>query len=105
MEQSLKIKPTVYVGLGTTGMEILNHLRRLNHQEYGEAGLPIFRYVSIETDAGKTGIDPKLMTIALSLVMKTVCLRILGVGTRHVRTKSMRLSTQRFPVPNLFVPG
>lgn len=60
MEQSLKIKPTVYVGLGTTGMEILNHLRRLNHQEYGEAGLPIFRYVSIETDAGKTGIDPQI---------------------------------------------
>lgn len=60
MEQSLKIKPTVYVGLGTTGMEILNHLRRLNHLEYGKAGLPIFRYVSIETDAGKTGIDPQI---------------------------------------------
>ncbi len=60
MEQSLKIKPTVYVGLGTTGMEILNHLRRLNHLEYGHAGLPIFRYVSIETDAGKTGIDPQI---------------------------------------------
>ena len=60
MEQSLKIKPTVYVGLGTTGMEILNHLRWLNHREYGEAGLPIFRYVSIETDAGKTGMDPRI---------------------------------------------
>ena len=60
MEQSLKIKPTVYVGLGTTGMEILNHLRRLNRREYGKAGLPIFRYVSIETDAGKTGIDPQI---------------------------------------------
>lgn len=54
----LKIRPTVYVGLGTTGMEILNRLRRLNHQEYGAAGLPIFRYVSIETDAGKSGRIP-----------------------------------------------
>lgn len=60
MEQSLKIRPTVYVGLGTTGMEILNHLRRLNHLEYGQAGLPIFRYVSIETDAGKSGRIPMI---------------------------------------------
>ena len=60
MEQSLKIRPTVYVGLGTTGMEILNRLRWLNHREYGEAGLPIFRYVSIETDAGKNGKDPRV---------------------------------------------
>ena len=54
----LKIRPTVYVGLGTTGMEILNHLRQLNHLEYGQAGLPIFRYVSIETDASKSGRIP-----------------------------------------------
>ncbi len=60
MEQSLKIRPTVYVGLGTTGMEILNHLRRLNHLEYGQAGLPIFRYVSIETDASKSGRIPMI---------------------------------------------
>ena len=56
----LKIRPTVYVGLGTTGMEILNHLRRLNHLEYGQAGLPIFRYVSIETDASKSGRIPMI---------------------------------------------
>ena len=51
----LKIRPTVYVGLGTTGTEIINHLRALNHKEYGYAGLPIFRYISIETDAGNNG--------------------------------------------------
>lgn len=56
----LKIRPTVYVGLGTTGMEILNHLRQLNHLEYGQAGLPIFRYVSIETDASKSGRIPMI---------------------------------------------
>ena len=52
---TMKIRPTLYVGLGTTGTKILNHLRGLNHQEYGQAGLPIFRYISIETDGSKDG--------------------------------------------------
>ena len=56
----LKIRPTVYVGLGTTGTEIINHLRALNHKEYGKAGLPIFRYISIETDAGNNGQLPDI---------------------------------------------
>ena len=52
---SMKIRPTMYVGLGTTGVEILNHLRELNFQEYGIAGIPIFRYTSIETDESNNG--------------------------------------------------
>ena len=55
MEKSLTIRPTLYIGLGTTGTEILDNLRDRNFQEYGRAGLPIFRYVSIETDRGNTG--------------------------------------------------
>lgn len=55
MEKSLTIRPTLYIGLGTTGTEILDNLRERNFQEYGRAGLPIFRYVSIETDRGNTG--------------------------------------------------
>ena len=45
------IKPTLFVGLGTTGTNILKSLRQLMSEEYGHAGLPIFRYVAIETDA------------------------------------------------------
>lgn len=56
----MKIRPTLYVGLGTTGTDILNHLRVLNHQEYGRAGLPIFRYVSIETDNSSDGTTPQI---------------------------------------------
>ena len=55
MEKALTIRPTLYIGLGTTGTEILDNLRERNFQEYGRAGLPIFRYVSIETDRGNTG--------------------------------------------------
>ena len=57
---NMKIRPTLYVGLGTTGVEILNYLRELNLNEYGQAGLPIFRYVSIETDENNTGKRPHI---------------------------------------------
>ena len=34
------IRPTLFVGLGTTGTNILKYLRRLMFEEYGRAGLP-----------------------------------------------------------------
>jgi len=48
----MAIKPTLFVGLGTTGTKILMNLRELMSEEYGNGGLPIFRYIAIETDAG-----------------------------------------------------
>ena len=59
-EGRMKIRPTLYVGLGTTGKEILNYLRELNYQEYGHSGLPIFRYISIETDNSSDGTTPQI---------------------------------------------
>ena len=44
------IRPTLFIGLGTTGTKILKSLRQLMFEEYGHAGLPIFRYIAIETD-------------------------------------------------------
>ncbi|MCY4553657.1 MAG: hypothetical protein OXC79_08280 [Candidatus Poribacteria bacterium] len=46
------ITPTLFVGLGTTGTKILMRLRELMYEEYGHGGLPIFRYIAIETDQG-----------------------------------------------------
>ena len=43
------ITPTLFVGLGTTGKNILVELRKLMVEEYGQAGLPLFRYIAIET--------------------------------------------------------
>ena len=54
------IKPTLFVGLGTTGTNIIKSLRQLMFEEYGHAGLPIFRYIAIETDGNEKGIDPEL---------------------------------------------
>ena len=53
------IKPTIFVGLGTTGTDILKTLRELMSEEYKKAGLPIFRYVSIETKDTETGDNSK----------------------------------------------
>ena len=55
------IKPTLFIGLGTTGLKILKRLRQLIFEEYGQEGLPIFRYVSIETDSGIDGTDDSLI--------------------------------------------
>ena len=54
------IRPTLFVGLGTTGTKILKSLRQLLFEEYGHAGLPVFRYISIETDGDEKGEDPEL---------------------------------------------
>ena len=53
------IKPTLFVGLGTTGTNILKTLRLLMSEEYRDSGLPIFRYVSIETREAETGDNPR----------------------------------------------
>ena len=49
------IKPTIFVGLGTTGTEILKQLRQLMSEEFEDFGLPIFRYISVETRDAETG--------------------------------------------------
>lgn len=54
------IKPTLFVGLGTTGTKIIKSLRQLMFEEYGHAGLPVFRYIAIETDGAEKGEDPEL---------------------------------------------
>ena len=46
----VNINPSIFVGIGTTGLRILEALRRLFYEEFGVAGLPCFRYVVLETD-------------------------------------------------------
>ena len=44
------ITPTLFIGLGTTGTNILKELRKLMSEEYRHLGLPLFRYIAIETN-------------------------------------------------------
>ncbi|HAW49905.1 TPA: hypothetical protein DCX16_03020 [bacterium] len=44
------ISPSIFIGLGSTGMDILEHLQMLILEEYGISSLPIFKYLAIETN-------------------------------------------------------
>jgi len=51
------IIPSLFVGLGTTGTDILMELRRLIFEEFGEPGLPVIKMVAIETNNNKGTTD------------------------------------------------
>lgn len=46
----LNINPCIFVGIGTTGLKILEEVRHLFYEEFGVAGLPCFRYLVLETN-------------------------------------------------------
>jgi len=54
------LRPTLFIGLGTTGGKILTYLRRHMFEEYSHLGLPVFRYVVIETNEGDRWVDTEL---------------------------------------------
>ncbi len=53
------VTPSVYIGLGTSGTEIIQGVRRLLYDEYGVPGLPCVRFLSLETHTNlpSTGQD------------------------------------------------
>jgi len=54
-DADIPVRPTLLIGLGGTGMEVLKRLRRLFILRHGSAGLPCMRYLWMDTD--KTAID------------------------------------------------
>ena len=44
------IQPSLFVGIGTTGLRIVQFLRRFVFEEFGVPGLPFFRYLVIESE-------------------------------------------------------
>ncbi|MFC1833695.1 tubulin-like doman-containing protein [Thermodesulfobacteriota bacterium] len=56
----MEIRPTLFVGLGSTGVEIIKKFRRLMYEQFNQAGLPIFQYLGIETDKNYSAVDPLL---------------------------------------------
>jgi len=49
--------PTVIVGLGGTGKEVLLRLRRKFFEKYGKPGLPVIAYLWIDTDLRDISLD------------------------------------------------
>lgn len=48
--QQVNIRPTVLIGLGGTGKEVLMRLRRMFYEKYRVAGLPVMEYLWFDTD-------------------------------------------------------
>ena len=49
-ESQVSIRPTVLIGLGGTGKEVLRRLRRMFYEKYRMAGLPVMEYLWFDTD-------------------------------------------------------
>ena len=48
--RTIAIRPTLLIGLGGTGKEVLRRLRRMFYEKYRVAGLPIMEYLWFDTD-------------------------------------------------------
>jgi len=47
----MNIRPTLFIGLGSSGIEIIKEFRRFMFEQFSMAGLPIIGYIGLETDA------------------------------------------------------
>lgn len=56
----MNIRPALFIGLGSTGVKIINDFRRLMFEQFSKAGLPIFAYIGMETDGAFTVSDKNL---------------------------------------------
>ena len=48
--QTINIRPTLLIGLGGTGKEVLRRLRRMFYEKYRVVGLPVMEYLWFDTD-------------------------------------------------------
>ena len=52
------INPTLFIGLGTTGLKILEYLQEMVLEQYGTTKLPIFEYIVIDVDERRRAETP-----------------------------------------------
>ncbi len=78
------IKPTLFIGIGTSGTEIIQQLRRHVFEEFQVAALPCFSYIAIETNVKNSGEDkqlPNLDTMQLEEKIQTLHIGLPDVST------------------------
>ena len=54
---SFSLSPCLFIGIGTNGWRIIDDSRQLFFEEFGVGGLPCFRYIAIESNAGRLPDD------------------------------------------------
>ena len=58
-EDRVSIRPTVLIGLGGTGKEVLRRLRRMFYEKYRMPGLPVMEFLWFDTDIRNIDITRK----------------------------------------------
>ena len=58
-EDRVSIRPTVLIGLGGTGKEVLRRLRRMFYEKYRMPGLPVMEFLWFDTDISNVDIMGK----------------------------------------------
>ena len=58
-ENQVSIRPTVLIGLGGTGKEVLRRLRRMFYEKYRMPGLPVMEFLWFDTDISNVDIMGK----------------------------------------------
>ncbi|MEW5768194.1 MAG: tubulin-like doman-containing protein [bacterium] len=66
------INPSIFIGLGSTGTDILEHLQLLVLEEYGVPCLPIFKYIGIETNQSHTPVVSPGIKNEIEMVYLTI---------------------------------
>ncbi len=79
------IIPSLFVGLGTTGTDILIEIRRLIFEEFGVPGLPMIKMVALETNNNK-GTTDRNINIDYSVPYHKIDMIHIGIpSTTHIK--------------------
>jgi hypothetical protein len=78
---AMRIHPTLFIGLGTTGMNILEHLQQYLVEEYGDWDLPVLQFICLETNS-------QIKNTPL-LDIKPICLNSLGAVKSRITSERM----------------
>ncbi len=76
--QTIDIRPTLLIGLGGTGKEVLRRLRRLFYEKYRVAGLPVMEYLWFDTDIRNESLSEEVPDELDRLIDLTISQKIDG---------------------------
>lgn len=84
------VTPSVYIGLGTSGTEIIQGVRRLLYDEYGVPGLPCVRFLSLETHTNLPSTDQDIYVRDENLAwqhLQVISLALTRIQLQQLRSK------------------
>ena len=92
------ISPSLFIGIGTNGWQMLDDLRKLMYEEFGKAGLPCFRYIALESNMSHQG-DNSFIPHPPSEYEQVISIQIPVPNTNVI------INSRLNPQSNEYVPG